>query len=185
MLSGLLSASILLLLGGTWGLGCRCCRDKRRLAFRVDPLEVANGRIFMSRAPSIADLGDLRVSCVVSLLSEQELLDLQLEGIEQLPHVQWSYFQLRDKWIPYNSRGFLELLVALLDRLEEGQSILVHCNGGKGRTGLVVAALLMSQQKSFSEALRLMRQKRPGMLRNPLQQLFLLHLQPALRQLRS
>lgn len=142
----------------------------------------------MSRAPQFTDLATLaeEVSSVTTVLSDEEMEFLELEGMgEQLEAhgVHWKHFKLRDKWIPWDSKAFLELLLPLIHRLEARQSILVHCNGGKGRTGLVVAALLMSQQKSLSEALGLMRRVRPGMLRNPLQQLFLLHLQPALRQL--
>lgn len=55
------------------------------------------------------------------------------------------HFEVRDKWIPDRTSSFVQQLVLpLAAALMEGKKVLVHCNGGKGRTGTAVAAVLMS-----------------------------------------
>jgi len=50
---------------------------------------------------------------------------------------------------------------------------LVHCNGGRGRTGLVVAACIYNLGYTIDQSINMVRTARTGMLRNPAQELFL------------
>ena len=54
----------------------------------------------------------------------------------------------------------------------------VNTTGGKGRTGTVVAAVLLAlnRAESLGDAVNQMQSARPGMLRNPLQQMYVWHL---------
>lgn len=47
-------------------------------------------------------------------------------------------------------------------RQAESKPVLVHCGEGKGRTGTVLAAYLVHDGLSADEAIRLVREKRPG-----------------------
>eukprot|EP00929_Paragymnodinium_shiwhaense_P032007 TRINITY_DN17814_c0_g1_i1.p1 TRINITY_DN17814_c0_g1~~TRINITY_DN17814_c0_g1_i1.p1 ORF type:complete len:294 (+),score=53.07 TRINITY_DN17814_c0_g1_i1:242-1123(+) len=178
-------------------------------AFHADLLKVQDGVIGMSMSPgrkrgrSQRNLGQdlLRVrneyefDVVVTLLEDRELQVMKCEDMgEKLKEMgmSWLHFPIRDKWIPSDSRKFMtEAVLPVVAMLAQGKRVLVHCNGGKGRTGTLVAAVLLTGRDSrlkvdgLSQAVRVMRGSRPGMLKNPLQQMYLMHLLPALRQLCS
>ena len=78
-----------------------------------------------------------------------------------------------DKRSPGDARAFDELIERLVDRIENGMRVIVHCNGGKGRSALVTAAVLMGLGVSASAAVAGVRAARAGSLRNPFQLWFL------------
>ena len=144
-----------------------------------------------------ADLARIRhhwgVDVVVTLLQQREMdaMGLAAFGERTAAHgMQWLHFPVRDKWIPTDSGPFLnDVVVPVAHLLSQGKRLLVHCNGGKGRTGTLVAAVLFATTgegmgaSSLREATSLMRAVRPGMLRNPLQRLYLRFLRHAIPQL--
>ena len=74
---------------------------------------------------------------------------------------------------PHDTRAFDELIARLVARIENGMRVVVHCNGGKGRSALVAAAVLIGLGVSQSAAVAGVRAARTGSLRNPLQLWFL------------
>lgn len=74
---------------------------------------------------------------------------------------------------PHDTRAFDELIARLVDRINDDMRVIIHCNGGKGRSALVAAAVLISLGVSQSAAVAGVRAARPGSLRNPLQLWFL------------
>ena len=197
-------------LGTTWILGHRSPKaysggSEEVTLYQTDVLRLDSGsEILMSHAPGrrtrrsfrslSADVSQLKhhygVDIVVTLLSSNELEAMSCQNLRACVEEEgmvWMYLDLRDKWIPWNSQEYLSRVVLPVKRhLCARSRVLVHCNGGKGRTGMLVAALLMTSvggHQSLQGAISSMRRVRPGMLRNPLQQLFLLHLRDTLRQL--
>jgi hypothetical protein len=57
--------------------------------------------------------------------------------------------QLRDKWFPSSVAAELQLVAELTWLLRDGHSVVIHCYGGKGRTGTVAAALLLSLRPQY------------------------------------
>ncbi len=60
--------------------------------------------------------------------------------------------------------------------IEIGKKIFVHCQNGHGRAPTIVIAYLISSGMKFEEALRLVKEKRPVMHLDPLQENFLKNL---------
>ena len=58
-------------------------------------------------------------------------------------------------------------LLALLARLRDGESIVLHCKGGLGRTGMVAARLLVELGCMPEEAIVAVRQARSGTIETP------------------
>ena len=80
---------------------------------------------------------------------------------------------IADKRAPSSTQAFDELIARLVDRIDNDWRVVVHCNGGKGRSALVTAAVLIGLGVSQSAAVAGVRAARPGSLRNPLQIFFL------------
>lgn len=132
------------------------------------------------RAPIGADV-------VVTMLEQTEMGRMGCDGMAAAAAVEglgWIGYPVRDKWIPEDSQTFINDVVRpIIGHLKAGKRVLVHCNGGKGRTGTAVAAVLMTGaggRHSLGSAIAAMRAARPGMLRNPLQQMYLVYLRRTL-----
>jgi atypical dual specificity phosphatase len=67
---------------------------------------------------------------------------------------------------PLSTAPPIEQLTQIVQFIESQKSqshpVLVHCGEGKGRTGTVLAAYLVFNGKQAHEAIRLVRDKRPG-----------------------
>lgn len=166
----------------------------------IDTMHVGSGSISMSFAPGRKskhesrslndDLETLRregVDTVVSLLEEWELsrstsgateegcpdsFGVAVEG----KSMKWIHFSIRDKWVPSITCDFISKVVDPVVKLvRDGKHVHVHCHGGKGRTGTLVAAVLLSlnPEEGLSQSVKLMRECRTGMLKNPLHHWYL------------
>ena len=61
----------------------------------------------------------------------------------------------------------LDEIVKFVEQMNaQSRSVLVHCGEGKGRTGTVLAAYLVYHGLSADEAIRMVREKRPGSIEN-------------------
>ena len=127
-------------------------------------------------------LSERGVQVVVTLVRMEELIAMGLaerfRATVVLLGMEWLHFPIHDKWVPDSMREFHAFLQQLVERLEQGLVLCIHCNGGRGRTGLVTSALLYALSagaRSRSDCVAAVRGARPRMLRNPFQQLYLLH----------
>jgi protein-tyrosine phosphatase len=82
------------------------------------------------------------------------------------------HFPIVDKWIPSAMDDLVKNVELLVDRIKKGRSILVHCNGGKGRTGLLVVSALVALGLEVNDAVQVIRDARPGMIQNPVQLIY-------------
>jgi predicted protein tyrosine phosphatase len=115
------------------------------------------------------DLARLRdvhgAKVLVTLLEEFEMRQL---GIPELL-VAARKLRLESVWFPvqdFSPPPDLEATVALVDsivtRLARGETVVVHCRGGLGRTGTIAACCLVARGRAPRSAIRLVRDARPG-----------------------
>ena len=99
-------------------------------------------------ADEIQHLKMNKVCIVVSLLEKDEAYELGLQkepliclqsGIELIS------FPIPDRSTPEDKKSFINLARQLLEKLNTGQNITIHCRMGIGRTALLCAAILVLQ----------------------------------------
>ena len=84
---------------------------------------------------------------------------------------------LSSDWVAMPDGGAprsIDQLIALVERIfkaaRAGQTVVVHCRDGLGRSGLTAAACLCALGASVSEALETVRKLRPGAIETPAQE---------------
>ena len=123
------------------------------------------------------DLAALRQDrlCLVTLCTHDEL-ERDSPGFQARVAAEFvcrEHRPVADKRAPSSTQAFDELIARLVDRINDGMRVVVHCNGGKGRSALVAAAVLISLKVPYAKAVAGVRTARSGSLRNPLQLWFL------------
>merc|ERR1711977_352085 len=123
-----------------------------------------------------ADVAAIRQDrlCLVTLCTSAELARDSPRFQEAVLEVACrEHLPIKDKRRPHGTRAFDELIARLVARINDDMRVIIHCNGGKHRSALVAAAVLIGLGVSQSAAVAGVRAARPGSLRNPLQIWFL------------
>jgi protein-tyrosine phosphatase len=82
---------------------------------------------------------------VVSLLTREEETELDLEGEaahSRAAGLEFKTFPIPDRGVPPSRREALRFFGTLMERLETGKAVGIHCRQGIGRSALVAASLL-------------------------------------------
>jgi len=112
------------------------------------------------------------VGVLVSLMERDEYSDLQIPELFQKAEEQGMevlYLPIPDYGVPNapeddNYRPFIEDIAS---RIEEGETVIVHCRGGLGRSGMVAASVLVALGHSAEDALGTVRGAREGAVETP------------------
>lgn len=116
---------------------------------------------------------------IASLMLSREMIDL---GMDSLPlvakeqRIQWIQIPIHDWWFPLDMDNFSYSVKFLSGYVfGENKSLVVHCLNGKGRSGLLVAAMLLYSKiaSSVEDAISIVRGFRENAFDNPLQILYL------------
>jgi protein tyrosine phosphatase len=122
---------------------------------------------------------------MVTLLEKHEFEMLGIEAMEELASqrwktIQWIHLEITDGGIPDErfEQRWLQVRAQLITALANGDRVLVHCRGGLGRTGLVVAQLLIETGVSPDEAIKSVRTARKGAIETEEQENYVRNIRP-------
>lgn len=110
---------------------------------------------------------DWGAAAVLTLMTSDELRAVRADGIGaacETLGLEWHHLPIRDLGIPDDDfeAGWSYAGVRLRDHVRHGRSVLVHCLGGLGRSGMIAARLLVELGLDADSAIRAARAKRPG-----------------------
>lgn len=107
----------------------------------IRELKTSVGRLLSGPAPVSGIEDDLKKLCVDviwNLGAElQYLIDKEKEITREVIHG-----DIFDGYPPRDRNKFLTQINIICDRLKDGRTVYVHCMGGQGRTGMVLACIL-------------------------------------------
>lgn len=112
---------------------------------------------------------------LVTLVQQSELDSMGIPHFVEtvtLHGMEVIHSPIKDKWIPNSMDYFMNLIEELVEQVALGKNIVVHCNGGRGRSGLVVVSTLVALGLEPGKATDIVRSSRARMLYNPAQILY-------------
>ena len=128
-------------------------------------------RLAGSPNPTMAELERLRAdgfATIISLLDEAvQPLNYDQAAVRRLGFA-WQAIPIPDFEAPGQAQ--LEAFRCLVERSLAAGKVLVHCQGGMGRTGTMGAAYWVGKGLSAKEALAKVRQARPGVVETAAQE---------------
>ena len=126
-------------------------RDVERI-MRLYWIEIPTGRLATAPAPSgsvldreIRDLLDEEVTHVVSLLTVEEVANVGLlgeQGALEDVGINFSSLPIPDFGILEDYNRAKDLIDHATSDLQQGDSVVIHCRGGIGRSSTIAAAVL-------------------------------------------
>lgn len=120
--------------------------------------------------PEVEDLQALKdkgIKAIVCLLEDGTIVEsYEKNGFEKL------WLPIIDDKAPTIEQ--VEKLIQFMDEQDKkGNQVSIHCKGGRGRTGTMIASYLISKGSSFDEAMKLIDDKQPNAIKKEFQINFL------------
>lgn len=107
----------------------------------------------------IKELRQLGVDVLVSLLTEDEIIRLELSHEPEACQsygIQFRSFPIPDRSVPDDVSATRSLARDLLAELEAGKSVAIHCWGGIGRSALICACVMILAGIPWNRVIELM-----------------------------
>jgi protein-tyrosine phosphatase len=127
------------------------------------------------------DLKQLRdeyhTDLLVSLMEDKEYPMLQIPNLRERAAdygIEVLWFPIGDGSCPTSIEEFGGAVQRVVTALRNGNTVVVHCKGGWGRTGIMAAACLLSIESDLTpeEAIAIVRRARAGTVENERQERF-------------
>lgn len=122
---------------------------------------------------------------LVSLIEKHEFQSLRIPALLDLvTHygMETLWFPIRDQSIPASMDDFADVVTKVSCALQKGKTVIIHCMGGLGRSGLVAACVIVSANITPEEAIATIRKVRAGAIQTPEQERYVFSYHKYLRQ---
>jgi len=116
---------------------------------------------------TVSQLKEQGVTAILSMMTDEEMKNLHAENLPEVckqNNIQWFNMETDDhkvpdedslsKWDQYKGN--------LLEVINQGGKVAVHCKGGTGRTGVGVAMLLLELGRDGDQAVADVKALKPG-----------------------
>ncbi len=137
----------------------------------MDTWWIDNPHLLGTRNPTIAILEQLRrdgFTVIVSLLKEDE--QAPQYNLEQVAALGFARHNIPVQDFQPPTLDQLDQFVRLIASLSPGTKVIVHCEGGSGRTGTFAAAYWVAKGMPVSDAIAKVRKARPCAVETPEQE---------------
>jgi protein-tyrosine phosphatase len=154
----------------------------------------SGGRIGLVRLPghsadleaNVAAIVAWKSAIVVSLTERDEMERAgaaDLSALLEARKIEWMHFPIVDYQTPCDagSWSWPHFAARLHGVLDQGRGVLVHCMGGKGRSGMIALRLLVERDEDPDNALARIRAVRPGAIETEAQLRWAIAAQPRLQ----
>jgi len=148
-------------------LGISYCPGKQ-------PIESTNKSNLQNDLKSISNQ---EIKCIVSLLTSAELSVLKIKDFKK--NIKMQGFQhyteeIEDLGVPsqIQMNSFKKLIKNIISEIRRDNNVLVHCNAGMGRSGLV-AGVILREMTELLEPIEYVRKFRKGAIETQIQEEFI------------
>lgn len=155
---------------------------------KIDLVAVGAGRIGLTHCPGrtlpspgrdlAADLDAIAATGARLVVTLVEAHELELLGVASLGAdlarrgIAWHHLPIVDFGVPDSAfeAAWNEAGADIHARLDRGETLVVHCRGGLGRTGTIAARLMVERGADPEEAMAAIRTARPGTIETAAQE---------------
>ena len=102
---------------------------------------------------------------LVTLLESFEMRKLSIPDLLPIAkklRLRSLWFPIPDVSVPSDMDATVSLVEAIVGHMGRGETVVVHCRGGLGRSGTIAACCLVARGRDPLEAIELVRAARPG-----------------------
>ena len=120
---------------------------------------------------------------IITLIEQHEFALLKVESLGKTikaMNIKWHHLPIKDNHCPDSrfKKEWLKIKDEILQSLNKGEKILIHCRGGQGRAGTIAAEILINFNLNPQDAINHVRTIRPGAIVTKNQELYLLQKTP-------
>lgn len=121
-------------------------------------------------ATSVAQLGAAGAAGVITLMTDQEMAHNEVTALPSVcseHNLKWFHLPVQDDMAPEAEfeQAWSEHKQQINSILDQNGTLAVHCKGGSGRTGLMVAIILLDRGYSFEQVTAMVKGMRPNALK--------------------